>query len=979
MAEDTRKILIDVQVQSNIEEISKMTILLTKLRSENKELSKDYDKNSQSIELNKATIANLSKEIRQKQTVVQAEIKGLDQSSGAYAKLNLQYQISAQRAKDIAVAYGLESAESKKASKEAFDLSEKLKAIDKSVGQNVRSVGDYEIATKKLPGIFGDIQGKATSSYKEVASKLGEIKGVITSYATALKTKAIAEEEARIASINATIADQALATAMAEATTVSAVETTTEQASNVVKTESATISELQATAELARATATETATVATEASTVAMKIFKYALASTGIGLLVVALGSIVAYFASTNDGAKKFKQIFEGVSAVIQQGVKILGAWGKLLFDAVTLDFSSLKADFVNFTKEVINSGKNISETYKEGNKAMQARQLLTKQERDWSVTRIKMESDYNVLVQNASKRSRLSDEEKLKSAKKALAKKEEIYTYDLFYAKQNEKLTIEEENLKSKKDLQAIADAKKRTQTLIATKRSEVNTIENIMGKTNDRINKSNESTAEKQKRLTKERVDAENKAEKEYEEMIRRREAIYKLIPEIEKIEIQHTKDIYKKANDDLLKDTEIKENELLYLKTKLSIAEKEALSEIDTKYRRKYISALDEQFENEIIYSQNNKRKLLEIELILNEEKLASAKRTQALAIKDLKDGCNITVKELNALDKDVLAGEKAVANSKKSIQDLSLQTELNNARSNDQLIYETKLKYLKKELSDKKGNADEVARLNKEIADLEIAEQMRVIAKRKELANEIIGIANNIATVYKNKEDAQVTDTENANNAKKESLKSKLDDGIITQKKYDNEVKKLDAEADKQKAIIARKQAIRSRNLSLAQVIINTIESESKTFATLGYPAGIPAAILAGVVGAAETAAIMSTEIPKASRGMLINGKSHAQGGQLVEAEGGEVIINKRSSQAFRSQLSAINEWGGGVKFANGGVFNDGGYSVRNSIQASQGITKNEMIDIISNQRIYVAVEDIRKGDKKYSDIESGGKY
>ena len=64
------------------------------------------------------------------------------------------------------------------------------------------------------------------------------------------------------------------------------------------------------------------------------------------------------------------------------------------------------------------------------------------------------------------------------------------------------------------------------------------------------------------------------------------------------------------------------------------------------------------------------------------------------------------------------------------------------------------------------------------------------------------------------------------------------------------------------------------------------------------------------------------------------GGMVYGNSHAQGGEkfalggrVVELEGGEAVINKRSTSMFRSQLSAMNTAGGGVKFADGGVTNN----------------------------------------------------
>ena len=63
------------------------------------------------------------------------------------------------------------------------------------------------------------------------------------------------------------------------------------------------------------------------------------------------------------------------------------------------------------------------------------------------------------------------------------------------------------------------------------------------------------------------------------------------------------------------------------------------------------------------------------------------------------------------------------------------------------------------------------------------------------------------------------------------------------------------------------------------------------------------------------------------------GGMVYGNSHAQGGEkfavggrVVELEGGEAVINKRSTSMFRNQLSAMNAAGGGVKFADGGLMN-----------------------------------------------------
>ena len=69
------------------------------------------------------------------------------------------------------------------------------------------------------------------------------------------------------------------------------------------------------------------------------------------------------------------------------------------------------------------------------------------------------------------------------------------------------------------------------------------------------------------------------------------------------------------------------------------------------------------------------------------------------------------------------------------------------------------------------------------------------------------------------------------------------------------------------------------------------------------------------------------------VDKFADGGMVQGRSHAQGGEkfavggrVAELEGGEAVINKRSTAMFKGQLSAMNSAGGGVKFADGGLMN-----------------------------------------------------
>ena len=156
---------------------------------------------------------------------------------------------------------------------------------------------------------------------------------------------------------------------------------------------------------------------------------------------------------------------------------------------------------------------------------------------------------------------------------------------------------------------------------------------------------------------------------------------------------------------------------------------------------------------------------------------------------------------------------------------------------------------------------------------------------------------------------------------------EALDEKKNAGILTDEQY-----------DKAKENIERKAFHRAKALSMAQVIINFAQANSKTFSTLGFPAGLLAIpVLTGLM-LGQLALIGTQKFAEGGLvdGGIFSGASHSQGGikfasggRLMEAEGGEAIINRRSTSMFKPLLSRINSSGGGVKFADGGILNSMG--------------------------------------------------
>jgi hypothetical protein len=146
-----------------------------------------------------------------------------------------------------------------------------------------------------------------------------------------------------------------------------------------------------------------------------------------------------------------------------------------------------------------------------------------------------------------------------------------------------------------------------------------------------------------------------------------------------------------------------------------------------------------------------------------------------------------------------------------------------------------------------------------------------------------------------------------------------------------------------------SLLSRDEAARKKNaalikaLSISDVIINTQRALANVTTNTSAPTpqnllsnGIFGLSLQTVQKAAilvqSAGSIATIAAQKFQRGGVLKGASHANGGipimaggGMVEAEGGEAIINKKSTAAFAPILSAINSYGGyGDKFERGGL-------------------------------------------------------
>ncbi|WP_270487813.1 hypothetical protein [Butyricimonas synergistica] len=100
----------------------------------------------------------------------------------------------------------------------------------------------------------------------------------------------------------------------------------------------------------------------------ALKFLKVALISTGIGAIVVALGSLVAYFTKTQTGADKLRQFLEPLKTVFQVIMDTVAALGGKIFDAFSNPkqaikdlWEFIKSQFLNRLMGMVEMVKNVA------------------------------------------------------------------------------------------------------------------------------------------------------------------------------------------------------------------------------------------------------------------------------------------------------------------------------------------------------------------------------------------------------------------------------------------------------------------------------------------------------------------------------------------------------------------------------------------------------------------------------------------
>lgn len=133
------------------------------------------------------------------------------------------------------------------------------------------------------------------------------------------------------------------------------------------------------------------ATIFSNAFSGSLKILKVALASTGIGLIVVALGTLISYFKGTKDGADIFNKALGGIQAVISAIMRRI----HLLGEAVSLVLKGKFKEAADKAKEAFSDfGEEVSKNYALGRDLAERENALKKKQIELIRKQADMERD---------------------------------------------------------------------------------------------------------------------------------------------------------------------------------------------------------------------------------------------------------------------------------------------------------------------------------------------------------------------------------------------------------------------------------------------------------------------------------------------------------------------------------------------------------------------------------------------------------
>jgi hypothetical protein len=611
----------------------------------------------------------------------------------------------------------------------------------------------------------------------------------------------------------------------------------------------------------------------------ALKVLKTAFMSIGIGALVVAFGSLVAYFKSTEEGGDKLAKIMRVVGAVVDSVVKVFATFGGMLFDVGEKIYDYAKGS---------DTAKKATDDYKK------------------SVTELTAEvADLEDAIEDAT----IAMEVQAKIIDSILADNiKKLKNRDLAY-KDGQKII--EDSGKLLKD-QAKAELAVNDQNILRLRKLFIQHELNV-------------AQIDEEVRQQEAYFKLASQGGKEVSKAIKDELALKKEQQKLERVRLVEFDKIVTQVSDKTLQQADL-ETFLAGLRGKFGVDHKKELQE-----------ALSQRID---IYAKESN-----IEIRLDNLKATLAEKEKA---RREKANENLTEEQKIRLDEEKKLRENAI---RERIQSELRFAELKKLGAMQDLNIQAKTEIestgITKEESDKRHTirVGEMKKFSKDILqpiiddskaseEAQTAKLLEEEAKRKAIRQQGLMDALNISSQLLHmlnsrsiaREAAEIETQRAANETRLanelDALERRNELGLMSQEDYNREKERIEQKAKKRESDLKRKQWELDQKAALSKIGIDMLVAIAKSFATYGFtPAGFLAAGAAAAEGAILIAGVQSAPVPQfGDGGKVLEGKSHREGGILIEAEGGERIFSKKKTKQYEPLFKSIQE-GYFDKYAN----------------------------------------------------------
>lgn len=639
-------------------------------------------------------------------------------------------------------------------------------------------------------------------------------------------------------------------------------------------------------------------TASTVGWTRVLKLLRVALVSTGIGVLVVALGSLVSYFAKTQKGIELANKLMASLGATVNVLVDRVSKFGSVLVNLFSGNFKQAGEDAKAVFKGI---GDEIVEETKRAWELADVLNEIDKREVMLSMSRAANRAEIEKL-KKAADDTTLSTEERIKAAEKAyeLEKKDLKIQTDLAKARISNMLgytDVTEEALKTIEDLQSGAITADEAIGKIGLSESTIEDLRKLSEEVNHLSELEEDSygrQTEQQNTLNSIRQEGVDKAkeakQKEVEAVRAAEDAMLNLVKDNREKARKEIELTYSRQIEDL--------KNRLKTETDLTAKAREA---IDTQVRaleQQKDSELQKLSDDELKKEIENRQKLISLQLEavkdgseqeyrLRMEQLA-AQREAELSEKELTEQMKIAIEEkYRKQQKDLTDQFNAEVRQK---QQEEMRTRMENELMKLQQNGASELEILQEQIEQKKELYDSIRR---EDYDSELEYQNARLQANQEYLN------------AKRELSEKEVEIENAKANAMAAVTGAIG-GLLEQA----------GENNKAAAVAAKTLAIAEVAISQGVAIANAVKAASNSPNIWTLLANIATAVTT-VVSTIATAT-KSIKSAKFASGGLVTGPGTGTSDSIpARLSNGESVMTARTTEMFAPILSSFNMMGGGV--------------------------------------------------------------